>query len=191
MGPKFLATLVASLALFATSSALTVPEEGEDGIYLAHVDENGQEVHTKIADLDPATSLNVTDAVAAAALDKRAINWPSGTYPTCVNLQWLGHWDFYDGGAWNYFYDACYDVGSQRFYNGDSLYSRYGSAVAYMCSYSNSGNPCNIQEWVDAVNWLAGTCSQRNGGNMVSAYLTIPAWKKAYGYTTAGSGFCH
>lgn len=183
MVPKFLTTLVASLALFATSSAFVVPAEGEDGIYTVHVDETGQEVHTKIADLDPTTALNVTED-AAAALDKRAVSWPSGTYPVCVNLQWLGHWDFYDGGAWNYFYNACYDVGSQRFYNGDSLYSRYGTAVAYMCSYSNSGNPCNIQEWVDAVNWLAGTCSQRNGGNMVSGEFSFffGPWCKVPGH---------
>ncbi|TDZ18881.1 hypothetical protein Cob_v008026 [Colletotrichum orbiculare MAFF 240422] len=189
MIPRLLNFVTVSLAFLGAASAAVVPLEGEDGIYVVHTDDAGTEVHTKIADLDPALLNGTTPNT--ASLNKRAVAWPGGTYPVCVSLQWIGHYDFYDGGAWQYFYSACEEYSGHRFYNGDSLYSRYGTAVAYMCSYSNDGNPCSVGEWVDAVNWIAGTCSQRNNGYMESAYLTIPSWKKAYGYTTAGSGFCH
>ncbi|KAJ0161395.1 hypothetical protein CTA2_6297 [Colletotrichum tanaceti] len=191
MVSKFLSIITASLAFFAISSAHVVPLEGEDGIYVVRTDGTGSEVHTKIADLDHSLA-NATAAAAADAegLEKRAVAWPGGTYPVCVSLQWIGQYDFYTGGAWQYFYTGCQEAGGQRFYSGDTLYSRYGTAVAYMCSYSPSGNPCSVGEWVDAVNWIAGACPARGNGYMESAYLSIPGWKKAYGYTTAGSGFC-
>ncbi|KAK6223100.1 hypothetical protein QIS74_03945 [Colletotrichum tabaci] len=190
MVSKLLSVITASLAFFAASSAYVVPLEGEDGIYVVRTDGTGAEVHTKIADIDLSLANATAAATDAEGLEKRAVAWPSGTYPVCVNLQWIGQWDFYNGGAWQYFYNGCLEEGGRRFYNGESLYSRYGTAVAYMCSYSPSGNPCNVGEWVDAVNWIAGTCSARGNGYMESAYLSIPGWKKAYGYTTAGSGFC-
>jgi len=60
--------------------------------------------------------------------------------------------------------------------------------VAYLCSYQS--NPCSTREWVDAVSWVQASCHGTDGPYIAPGYLSIPAWKKAYGYVSADSVFC-
>lgn len=152
------------LALFAAATAFKVPAQTTDGVYIVTVNDNGEEVHSKVGEIDlsdPATKRDgMTGSSHIAKIGKR-YNWTSGSYAKCNNDYLWGN-NLYNG-AYNSFWNQCSSYGSTKI-TWDSIYSYYQGAVAYMCNYSSSGNPCNVNEWADTVNWVSSQCGVGTDG---------------------------
>ncbi|KAF2128193.1 hypothetical protein P153DRAFT_358301 [Dothidotthia symphoricarpi CBS 119687] len=170
----------AVLAIASLTSGFTIPEGLAEGVYTASINDDGTHNFTLISDTPSAPSV--------PALSKRATTWPSGTKPVCTGGTMLGHYDFYDGGAWGNFWSHCQSLGGTKIGSGSSIFSYWGNAVAYMCAYGP--NPCSVVEWGDAVNWAQNACPYTSGAYVEPAYLNIPSWKKSYGYTNSKTSFC-
>jgi len=185
MAQKLFFILTAILALFSAAVAFTVPKNQTEGVYIALIDDDGNEVHSKVGEITPGP---VPPEVAPTFnnLTKRT-TWPYKTSPRCSQAPWLPMDDFYNR-AWNIFYSNCWSLGDTKIRG--SLYSHWGGAVAYMCSYSAGGSICRPQEWVDAVNWVSNSCHGRSGGWMEAGWLSIPGWYKTYGYANSATPFC-
>lgn len=156
----------------ALSHTFTLPELA-DGAYVISLDVNGKQVVTDVVvnatDAAPSTIPKRETTIINSRINKR-YNWPSGTYPWCPGGDWFLQADFYDHG-WNAFYSGCLANGNNKFPAG-TLYVQYqGNSVSYMCAYT--ANPCNVEEWVDAVNWVSANCAGRGGGWMEPGTLPI------------------
>jgi len=144
-----------------------------DGGYLMSIDKDGKPTWTELANTttEAATLATVKRrgrAGNSARLNKR-FNWPSGTYPHCPGGDWFVQGDFYDHG-WNAFFEECYSYGDRRLPAEARLMAQYqGSSVTYMCIWSS--NPCNTEEWIDAVDWISKTCIGRSNGWMEPGML--------------------
>ncbi|KAK0724651.1 hypothetical protein B0H67DRAFT_607143 [Lasiosphaeris hirsuta] len=180
--------LTATLALSAGVVGITIPANQTEGVYTVTTGADGQDVFVRIGDITPGPLTEAAAISGPGRLGRRATTWPQKTNPICPEARYLKHYDFYDGGAWQGFYSSCQSVGDTRFKNGKAVYAFWGGAVAYMCSYQS--NPCNVQEWVDAVNWVQNSCRGVDGPYFAPGYLSIPAWKKAYGYANSETSFC-
>jgi len=178
--------ILSTIALaLATAQAYIIPANLTEGVYTVTTAADGTELLTKLSDINT----NSTNPVLA----KRSTTWPYRTSPVCpTDQRFLKYYDLYSGGAYNSFFGQCQSVGDTKFGNGAKLFSYWGGAVAYMCSYSsvNGGNPCNAQEWADAVSWVQNSCYGRDGPFVQPGWLSIPEWKKAYGYANADTAFC-
>ncbi|KAL0934991.1 uncharacterized protein CTRU02_209582 [Colletotrichum truncatum] len=173
----------------AMAQSVQLPELA-DGSYLLTTDADGKQVWTEF-------NVNVTDSAAppvakregagpSSRINKR-FNWPSGTYPWCPGGDWFLFSDFYDH-AWDAFYSTCWNAGSHKYPAGSILVEYQGNSVAYMCAYT--ANPCSVDEWADAVNWVANNCAGRSSGWMEPGYLNVPGWNKRYGYAKSGARIC-
>ncbi|OHF02688.1 hypothetical protein CORC01_02084 [Colletotrichum orchidophilum] len=194
---------IAAAAAARPVLATRVPPGTQQGTYIVTLSPEGQEIHARLPDINHDNAhvlpLPPPPPPPPPQSPRGATAWPSHTAPLCSDSPWIGTYDLYhDNGARNAFSSQCAALAGARLGNGDKIYSHWGDAVAYMCSYAGSGggggggggNPCVVQEWVDAVDWAAASCAGRNGGYMECAYLSIPGWKKAYGYTHINTSFC-
>ncbi|KAK3398165.1 hypothetical protein B0T20DRAFT_353832 [Sordaria brevicollis] len=163
-----------SLASSAMAKSLVIPQDLADGAYIISEEADGTQITT---DLGNITSTTSTDSI----VDKRAVTWPSGTYPWCPGGNVFVDTDFYDH-AWGLFYDSCKALGNSKIPNGGRLVVKWGSVVAYMCSYGS--NPCRTAEWGEAVSWIAGVCTNAPRLYREAAYLHIPGWQKVSSYHT-------
>lgn len=166
--PSLLHLLTATLAFTTPLMAIRIPANQTYGVYTVTTDGAGNDIFTKISDVKSGPPVNPHT--------RRATTWPTRTNPVCADSRWLKQYDFYTGGAWQAFFDACWSVGNTKFKDGKAVYAYWGDAVAYMCSYQS--NPCNVREWGDAVAWVQNSCGGRDGGWMQPGWLSIPAWKK-------------
>ncbi|KAK0702815.1 hypothetical protein B0H67DRAFT_499936 [Lasiosphaeris hirsuta] len=178
-------------AAFASTLAHTIQlPDLPDGSYLISIGEDGKPTWTEI-------TANATDAP-APVVPKRGTNkistrlrkrfiWPSGTFPYCPGGDWFLQDDLYSHG-WDAFWNMCWEGGNRRYPAHTTITQYQGSSVTYMCAFTT--NPCGTEEWVDAVNWVAGGCPGRSNGLMEPGFLDIPAWHKRYGYAKVGSSIC-
>lgn len=163
---KLLTIVFLAISLTLTLCAtVQLPEGLTDGSYMIGIDEAGLQTVTEIT--PNSTTLSGTPPIlnrdlASSRLNKRFI-WPSGTYPVCPSGDWLSSNDFY-GRGWDAFWWDCHNNGAHKFPKNTILANYQGTSVSYMCAYTT--NPCNTDEWADAVNWAAGNCWQRSGGWM-------------------------
>jgi hypothetical protein len=151
------------LTLFiASGAAITIPADQDNGIYTVEIID-GEEIFTKVSELDiPTTELRSLGSRDSESVRLQArFDWPGDAKPYC-NDDYLWSDNLYHG-AYDAFWDKCYAKRYEYFY-GKSLYAKYGQAVAYMCNYSNSGNPCQVSEFADAVNWISGACKGGSNG---------------------------
>jgi hypothetical protein len=180
------ALLVATLATQAT--AFTVPEDLPDGFYSADIDSNGELIAgTEIKLLRARTPED--DRVAAELNSKRGLApsriTPRVTLPPhhiiCKYNQ-AYNLDHYDnalvliGGAWR----------GGRIGNGQASFSKWNTAVIYMCSYDPNGSPA----WKDEYMLTDARMNSYCGARDTSAYVTIAAWSKHYGRERAGNKIC-
>jgi hypothetical protein len=167
---------ILSLATFfgTALSSIKLPENLADGTYILSFDNDGKEVWTDITasviDAPPhqGSKFNVTGDGTTSNLHKRSFNWPSGTYASCPGGDWFLQKEFYDR-SWNSFWNACRSNGNHKFPRGTGLFQTQGTALSYMCSFTE--NPCATAEWEDAVNWVAGNCIGRSNGWMEPGML--------------------
>ncbi|KAH9204366.1 hypothetical protein DL95DRAFT_398582 [Leptodontidium sp. 2 PMI_412] len=186
-----LSSVLALSAAFSSALSQTIQlPELADGTYLISIDGDGKQILTDM-------TVNTTDTTPVAIpkrettsinsrINKR-FNWPSGTYPWCPGGDWFLQSDFYDHG-WDAFYGACAANGDYKFPRGSVFVQYQGNSVSYMCAYTT--NPCSVDEWIDAVNWVSSNCAGRSNGWMEPGYLNIPGWNKRYGYAKSGSSIC-
>ncbi|KAK1520220.1 hypothetical protein CPAR01_15271 [Colletotrichum paranaense] len=202
-----------------------VPPGSQQGTYIVTLTPEGEELHTRVSGIpdihaveDKLSPFSQATPPLTPHLPRRdATSWPSDTKPLCSDSPWITTAAFNSNpnGARNAFAAQCAALNGKRLGYREKIYSHWGEAVAYMCSYAGSGdvgngrdggNPCVVQEWVDAVEWAARACGGRNGDGYMecgrvkvyeradfgngTAYLTIPGWKKAYGYTHINTSFC-
>ncbi|KAK4124421.1 hypothetical protein N657DRAFT_595284 [Parathielavia appendiculata] len=186
-----LSSILFSSAAFGSALSQTIQlPELPDGSYIMSLDDDGKLTWTDITanvTSSPAPAIPKRDAAGSSSRIHKRFNWPSGTYPWCPGGDWFLLTDFYDHG-WDAFYATCAAGGGYKFPRNTVLTEYQGTSVSYMCAYTT--NPCNVNEWVDAVNWAAGNCHGRSNGWMEPGYLHVPAWNKRYGYAKAGSSIC-
>ncbi|KAE9578277.1 hypothetical protein CGMCC3_g5660 [Colletotrichum fructicola] len=82
----------------------------------------------------------------------------------------------------------CKANGDHKFPKNTVFANYQGTSVSYMCAYT--ANPCNVNEWADAVGWAASNCKGRSNGWMEPGYLHVPGWNKRYGYAKSGASIC-
>lgn len=61
------------------------------------------------------------------------------------------------------FADQCERTNAAFLTSLRAVYAAYGTAVAYMCNFSESGNPCSSAEWLDALGLIAEKCKWSQG----------------------------
>lgn len=148
-----------------------------DGSYIISIDGEGKPTWTDI-------TVNTIDS-APAAIPKRdgasnsfrankRYNWPSGTYPWCPGGDWFLENDFYQHG-WDAFYAQCKANGDHKFPKNTVFANYQGTSVSYMCAYTT--NPCNVNEWADAVGWAASNCKGRSNGWMEPGMCSSQCFK--------------
>ncbi|KAK1994598.1 hypothetical protein LX36DRAFT_583993 [Colletotrichum falcatum] len=184
-----LSSIFLSAAAVGTALAETIQlPELADGTYIISLDGEGKPTWTDVTVNATGSAPPATRDVAGSGprVNKR-FNWPSGTYPWCPGGDWFLENDFYQHG-FNAFYDSCAANGDHKFPRNTVFANYQGTSVSYMCAYTT--NPCNVDEWSDAVNWAASNCVGRSGGWMEPAYLHVPDWNKRYGYAKSGASIC-
>ncbi|KXH67405.1 hypothetical protein CSAL01_02587 [Colletotrichum salicis] len=154
-------------ALAAPVLSTLVPPGSQQGTYIVTLTPEGRELHTRIPDVDIPPPPH--------HLRRDTTTWPPDTTKAiCSDSPWITTADFasHPNGARNAFAAQCAALNGKRLGYREKIYSHWGDAVAYMCSYAgsgdvgngkNGGNPCVVQEWVDAVEWAARDCGGRNG----------------------------
>ena len=167
---KFTALLsISAIAASALAQTLPVPEDLADGVYLITIDNDGSSQITKqLANVTGTTTTTTTTDDSSPVSKrrfgkKRAYNWPSGTYPYCPGGNWFLQNDFYNR-AFDSFWNTCASLGSYKIPAGARLVAKQGTSVAYMCAFTT--NPCNTNEFGNAVDWTAGSCAARSNGWM-------------------------
>jgi len=176
------------LATLATlTTAFKLPANLADGAYEVTI--NPSTGAEEMITIPIANSTSVPAPPKPSRLQRR-VNWPSGTEPKCAN-NFFWEVDFYEL-SYNGFYQAC----EYHFKRGDKLkdkravFVKSGSSVSYMCNYSSKGNPCSPEEWWDAVDKVARQCSTGRDGWRQGGHLSIPSWKKTYGFENSDADFC-
>ncbi|KAF0321397.1 hypothetical protein GQ607_011400 [Colletotrichum asianum] len=182
--------LISTAAVVSALAEIIQLPDFSDGSYIISIDGKGKPTWTDI-------TVNTTDS-APAAIPKRdaasnsfrankRYNWPSGTYPWCPGGDWFLQNDFYQHG-WDAFYAQCKANGDHKFPKNTVFANCQGTSVSYMCAYTT--NPCNVNEWADAVGWAASNCKGRRNGWMEPGYLHVPGWHRRYGYAKSGASIC-
>jgi hypothetical protein len=71
------------LAFSGGASAMKIPLGLAEGVYIASIDESGNQNFTRLPDAPVAPRFDALVARHSAALKKRVTNWPGGTQPVC------------------------------------------------------------------------------------------------------------
>jgi hypothetical protein len=169
-----LSSLVLALAGLAT--AIVVPANLPDGSYLAVVNEAGNSTFELIGDVPTESLRNLPPRNTSKNPRKRETTWPGNTNTVCPSGTWLIQSDFYKG-AYDTFWSTCQGFGDRHLPSNTALLSKYGTALAYMCTY-NDKNPCKVSEWADAVGWIHSECTRRGDTVMPPGWLHIGDWHK-------------
>lgn len=139
--------------LLHLSSPFKIPENATSGYYAVTISPSGNEIHTL---LSPSTN---------PPNQKRnpSAGWPPNPKTYCGD-SYIEASDF-TAKVLPDFQSRC-DRTNQEFLKGSSamaVYSLHGTAVAYMCNFSNHGNPCSSAEFVDSVRKIQETCRWSQG----------------------------
>ncbi|RFU25644.1 hypothetical protein B7463_g10696, partial [Scytalidium lignicola] len=178
--------LLTGLLFLATlSSAFKFTEDHEDGIYFLTIGDDGNEAYTLM-------DQNLTDVSGAAPpysarLGRRYQYLPSDSIAYC-NPNVVDMNDFYQV-AYNKFWSICINLGNTRVGEKQAVAAKSQTTVAYMCDYAE--NPCNVNEWWESVGWISSVCTGLGDSVWKQAgWMSIPSWKKSYGYDDINNGFC-
>lgn len=164
------------LALTATTQAFTVPPNTPDGVYVVSIDDNGKEVHSKLA--DPSSSITPQGqplSVRARPMIKRAIT-------TCGDNQELNHGDTDAANA--DLDNQCGGAGGVFVPGGHDWYSKRGGTVAFFCNFGGD-NRCDSNSRQRSSATITSVCGLYKAGwtGPDAGYLT-------YGYDHVNSKFC-
>jgi hypothetical protein len=92
---RFFTLPAIALALSGTASAMKIPEGLAEGVYIASMDEFGNQDFTRLPDGPVTPGLDDLVAGRSANLKKRVTNWPSNTQPRCGG-NWTPQNDFWN-----------------------------------------------------------------------------------------------
>jgi len=184
--------ILIALATFTVANGFTIHADLPDGDYMAKLNpETGLEefvllpplTEAELANIPSPSPPNTTTTTTTTPSHphvntntRRGVSWPGSTYPDCSsqNHATFRESDLYNGGSWDSFYNRCASLNGAWRYERQALFTRHGTSVSYMCNYSSKGNPCRIEEWVDAVDWIQASCNFVQGGWRRAGELLLP-----------------
>lgn len=163
-------------AFAATARAFRIPAELPDGSYGVVTNDTGTVEFVRLDDIDLAAAAGPSSNSTHLRSKRVDVEWPSDTFATCSGNFFFAS-DFLQY-SYNGFYQSCWYHNTQggRFTDKKALFQKYGTSVAYMCNYSSKGNPCDTNEWAQAIHWLQGVCRWTSqgwgqGGEYQSTFL--------------------
>jgi hypothetical protein len=154
-------TTMGLLLLGRLGTAFQFTSEHPYGAYSVSYSESGEEVYELL-------DVNFTASVPPPPPGNASAPWrlarrsylPSSAYPTCnSDGAVVDYGDFYHN-AYNKFWSTCATAGRVGKNQHLAVYDQ-SNTVAFMCSYSNT-NPCDVNEWWQAVNDISQKCNYLN-----------------------------
>jgi hypothetical protein len=157
MFPK-LASVILTFLAASSAAGFAIPHEVEDGVYLLSMDENNNQNHTRLPDVDGFITARRGGERSGGDLLSRG-----SPYSTCIGLS-IPKLDWATADA--QFQSACASSGSTLYKNQQALLAVSGDAVAYMCNYSPKGSECQPFEYSAATASLQSTCTTAGDGGV-------------------------
>ncbi|KAH0556090.1 hypothetical protein GP486_005972 [Trichoglossum hirsutum] len=169
-------SLILSSAI-ASAGAHSVPEDGPDGLYIHHTDENGNSTYQYWGE--------APDLVFARTIEGRALNTSSKLAslerrdgPVCSSFEL----DQNDANSATNGLAAWFGCG--RSFKGKSEASyKSGSVVAFGCDYGD-GQTYTSDKYLDDIAAVKAKCGNSAG------WFAHDSWKSSYGFTQTSQSYC-
>ncbi|KAI9858415.1 MAG: hypothetical protein M1813_007519 [Trichoglossum hirsutum] len=158
-------------AILASAATHSVPEDGPDGLYIHHIDDDGNSTYQYWGEAPAPVFARSSEVPELETLKKR-----DGA--TCDSFQLDGNdADGATDGLAEWF--GC----GQQFKGKNGASYKWGSVVAYGCDYGNGQSYTSIQ-FLSDIAAVKAKCGSNAG------YFAHSSWKSSYGLTQTSQGFC-